>query len=318
MVTLIEQEEFNSRHLQDLKRRLINDQGQTAGEQISKLVKISEAIANRYNQLYIFFNIFLLLDYQFMFALERWKEQSGKNLHIWLNIIAEFEALSSLAVLQHDFPEWTTPELFEDGTIFNASEMGHPLLMNSGVPNNLKFEDPKNILLITGSNMSGKSTLLRTVGINLVLAYAGGNVCAKTFKCSFMDIYTCMRVSDNLEKNISSFYAELLRIKMIIKAVEEGKIIFFLLDEIFKGNNSIDRHTGARMLIKKLSKANLLGLVSTHDLELGGLEEENHKIKNYHFQEYYENDKICFDYKLSPGVSQTRNAVFLMKIRAEQ
>ncbi|MPN46727.1 DNA mismatch repair protein MutS [bioreactor metagenome] len=123
-----------------------------------------------------------------------------------------------------------------------------------------------------------------------------------------------MRVNDNLEKNISSFYAELLRIKMIVKAVEEGRTIFFLLDEIFKGTNSIDRHTGAKVLIKKLSRAKLLGLVSTHDLELGDLEKESNRIKNYHFEEYYQNDQICFDYKLRPGVSSTRNAAFLMKL----
>ncbi len=313
MLSLVEQEEYNSQHLQELKNRLTS-QGQTAGEQIRKLEKIVEAIANRYNQLYIFFNILFLLDYQFVFALERWKEKSGSNLQDWLDIIGEFEALSSLAVLQHDYPEWATPIFSDNGPIFTAEEMGHPLLMNSGVANNLKFEHPESILLITGSNMSGKSTLLRTVGINLVLAYAGGNVCAKMFKCSIMDIYTCMRVNDNLEKNISSFYAELLRIKMIVKAVEEGQTIFFLLDEIFKGTNSIDRHTGAKVLIKKLSKANLLGLVSTHDLELGDLEKESNKIKNYHFQEYYVKNEICFDYKLRLGVSNTRNAAFLMKM----
>ncbi len=313
MLILIEQEEYSSRHLLHLKNRL-KSQGLTAGEQIRKLEKIEEAIANRQNQLYIFFNIVLLLDYQFVFALEKWKEKSGNNLQVWLDIIGEFEALSSLAVLSHDYPEWRTPQILVEGPVFAAEEMGHPLLMNSGVANNLKFAPPENILLITGSNMSGKSTLLRTVGINLVLAYAGGNVCAKMFKCSIMDIYTCMRINDNLEKSISSFYAELLRIKMIVKAVEEGQTVFFLLDEIFKGTNSIDRHTGAKVLIKKLSKAKLLGLVSTHDLELGDLEKESNQIKNYHFQEYYHNNEIRFDYKLRPGVSNTRNAAFLMRM----
>jgi DNA mismatch repair ATPase MutS len=314
MLLLLEQEEYNSRHLQDLKNSLKSDQGLTASEQIQKLVKLAETIANRHNQFYFIFNILFLLDYQFVFALEKWKEKFGGNLHVWLEVVGEFEALSSLAVLQHDFPEWTTPELSENGPLFIAGDMGHPLLMNTCVTNDLKFEDPENILLITGSNMSGKSTLLRTVGINLVLAYAGGNVCAQMFKCSIMDIYTCMRVNDNLEKNISSFYAELLRIKMIVKAVEDGQIIFFLLDEIFKGTNSVDRHTGAKVLIKKLCKAKILGLVSTHDLELGDLEKENDKIKNYHFQEYYKNNNIFFDYRLRPGVSNTRNAAFLMKM----
>jgi len=314
MLSLLEKEKYNSRYLEGLKDRLKDENGQTAFEQIHKLVKIVDAISNRHNPLYIIFNIIFLMDYQFMFVLEKWKENSGSHIHDWLNILGEFEALSSLAVLPHDYTEWAIPEFTKNLPSFSAGEMGHPLLINSGVANDLIFEFPENILLITGSNMSGKSTLLRTVGINLVLAYAGTAVCAKTFKCSLMDIYTCMRVNDNLEKNISSFYAELLRIKTIIKAVEEGKTIFFLLDEIFKGTNSTDRHTGATELIKKLSKAKLLGLISTHDLELGVLEKESKKIKNYHFQEYYVNDKICFDYKLRPGVSKTRNAAFLMKM----
>ncbi len=314
MLCVLEKEQFNSPYLEGLKGRLKNDKGQTACEQIRQLVKIVDAISNRHSQLYVFFNIVFLIDYQFTFALEKWKEKAGSNLESWLNIIGEFEALSSLAVLRYDYPEWTMPELSEAMPLFHAEEMGHPLLVDSSVSNDLKFEFPENILLITGSNMSGKSTLLRTCGINLVLAYAGTVVCAKTFKCSVMDIYTCMRVSDNLEKNISSFYAELLRIKMIVKTVEEGQRIFFLLDEIFKGTNSIDRHTGAKALIKKFSKEKILGLISTHDLELGDLEKESDRVKNYHFQEYYENNEIFFDYKLRTGVSETRNAEFLMKM----
>ncbi len=163
--------------------------------------------------------------------------------------------------------------------------------------------------------MSGKSTLLRTIGINLVLAYAGAPVCAQRFGCPILRIYTCMRVSDNLGESISSFYAELLRIKLIVSASKtEGKI-FFLLDEIFKGTNSQDRHAGAKVLIRQLSKVGAMGLVSTHDLELGDLERESdRRIRNYHFREYYKNDEIHFDYKLRPGISTTRNAMYLIKM----
>ena len=162
--------------------------------------------------------------------------------------------------------------------------------------------------------MSGKSTFLRTIGINLVLAYIGAPVCAKNFTCSIMKIYTCMRTSDNLEKGISSFYAEILRIKSIIKASELNKNIFFLLDELFKGTNSIDRHAGAKALINQLSKQGALGVVSTHDLELCELERENEKIKNYNFQEHYINGEIKFDYKIREGRSNTRNAIYLIKL----
>jgi len=320
MLNLLELETYNSPYLEGLKTKLKDKNEKTACEQIRKLVSIVDSISNKSNFFYIVLNIIFLMDYEYMFFLEKWKEQSGTKIKNWLYTIAEFEALASLAVLRYDYPEWAMPELTEglgsDNSmpLFVAEKMGHPLLVKSSVANDLKFEFPKNILLITGSNMSGKSTLLRTAGINLVLAYAGTAVCANTFKCSLMDIYTCMRVNDNLEKNISAFYAELLRIKMIVEAVEKGKTIFFLLDEIFKGTNSMDRHTGGKVLIKKLSKKKILGLISTHDLELAELEKEGNMIKNYHFQEYYVNGKICFDYKLRNGVSTTRNAAFLMKM----
>ncbi|WZL71707.1 hypothetical protein QBE52_11365 [Clostridiaceae bacterium 35-E11] len=161
--------------------------------------------------------------------------------------------------------------------------------------------------------MSGKSTFLRTIGINLVLAYVGAPVSARYMKCSIFSIHTCMRISDNLEKGISSFYGELLRIKEIVKATKENTQVFFLLDEIFKGTNSYDRHIGAKKLIKKLQHNGAIGLVSTHDLELGILEKEN-ILKNYYFEEYYKNGEICFDYKLRSGISTTRNALHLMKM----
>ncbi|HWJ02256.1 MAG TPA: DNA mismatch repair protein, partial [Verrucomicrobiae bacterium] len=170
-------------------------------------------------------------------------------------------------------------------------------------------------ILITGSNMSGKSTLLRTAGLNLVLAYTGAPVCAENFRCSVMRVYTCMRVTDNIEQSISSFYAELLRIKTIVQAARERGQVFFLLDEIFKGTNSQDRHTGAKILIKQLSKQGAMGMVSTHDLELSELEKESKgQIRNYHFREYYENDQIRFDYLLRSGPSTTRNALYLIKL----
>jgi DNA mismatch repair ATPase MutS len=182
------------------------------------------------------------------------------------------------------------------------------------VYNDLTIDGKFKVVLITGSNMSGKSTLLRTAGINLVLAYAGAPVCAKSFGASIMKIYTCMRIKDNLEESISSFYAELLRIKRIISEADSGERVFFAMDEIFKGTNSQDRHIGAKVLINKLSHTNSIGLVSTHDLELCDLEQKNDKIANYHFQEYYIDGSINFDYKLRIGPSTTRNALHLMRL----
>ena len=249
-----------------------------------------------------------------MIALESLKKKSGKLIKTWLDTIGEFEALSSLSNLRYDNPDWTFPKITDKPYYIRARDMGHPLITENRVCNDLKIDGPTRALLITGSNMSGKSTYLRTAGINLVLAYAGGPVCAKEFHCNIFYIYTCMRVSDNLEKNISSFYAELLRIKEIVDESKRSKV-FFLLDEIFKGTNSHDRHEGAKILIKRLLDNNAIGLISTHDLELGVLERESSgKVRNYHFKEYYKNREIHFDYKLNPGISTTRNAMYLIKM----
>ena len=314
MLERFEKRTFKSEYLQEQKKSLIDRDGKKAFEQIRKLSTLAERISNRGNSMFLVINIFTLWDIQCMIALEAWKEKSGRSLGRWVDTIAELEGLASLAIIHFDHQEWALPEFVSENPGIVAVNLGHPLLLNS-TSNDLSIEKRSGILLITGSNMSGKSTLLRTVGINLVLAYAGAPVCAKSFSCSLMQIYSCMRVSDNLGENISSFYAELLRIKEIVSASKTEKKIFFLLDEIFKGTNSQDRHAGAKVLIRQLSKAGAMGMVSTHDLELGDLERESERrIRNYHFREFYKNDEIHFDYKLRPGISTTRNAMYLIKM----
>ncbi len=314
MIERMEKQKFKSPMLSEMIAGMSDAHGKMPSFGIDKLSKIVSYISLRHSDFYLIFNLFSLWDYQNMVSLERWKVYTGINLKNWFAAIGKFEALSSLALIRHDHPEWAVPEIFDKGQVLETKGMGHPLLGEERVCNDLGILKPAKVLLITGSNMSGKSTLLRTTGINLVLAYAGAPVCAGYFKCSIMNIYTCMRISDNLGKNISSFYAELLRIKTIVKAASRGESIFFLLDEIFKGTNSKDRHEGARVLIKKLGTTNSIGLVSTHDLELCDLETSNDVIRNYHFREYYKDDKIYFDYKLRTGVSDTRNATYLMRM----
>ncbi|SMB90183.1 MutS domain III [Desulfonispora thiosulfatigenes DSM 11270] len=314
MLSQIEGENFKSGYLLELKNKLINSDKSTASKQIKKLEKITDNISNRSNLAFIIINILILWDYQCMISLELWKKNSGGKIRNWLETIGEFEALSSLSNIRYDNPSWSTPIIEDKPYHFTAKDLGHPLLGESRVCNDLKIDDLTKVLLITGSNMSGKSTYLRTAGINLVLAYAGAPVCAKEFNCSLFNIYTCMRVSDNLEKNTSSFYAELLRIKEIVDA-SKNQNVFFLLDEVFKGTNSHDRHEGAKILIKNLLENNAIGLVSTHDLELEVLEKESNKrVRNYHFEEYYKNNQIYFDYKLKQGISTTRNAMYLIKM----
>lgn len=309
-----EKHNFKSAHIKDIKAQMVNDEGLCAYKQLERLSKIIENISSRHNAFFEVMNILTLWDFHCMTSIEKWKQSSGKFLLSWIKAVGKVEALCGIAVICFDNPQWPMPDIWNSKPFVEAKGLGHPLLGRNAVTNDIKIKNPVKALLITGSNMSGKSTLLRTVGINLVLAYAGAPVCAESFSASIADIYTCMRVSDDLGKSISSFYAELLRIKEIVNKAESGKKVFFLLDEIFKGTNSRDRHMGARVLIKRLCQLDCSGLVSTHDLELSDLENEGTYVKNYHFEEYYKDDKINFDYKLKEGVSTTRNAVYLMRL----
>lgn len=329
MLKHLENQNYTSPWLKVRQESLRDKSGQPAYQQIQRLSKIADWISSRENAIFLIVNILTLWDYQCIIALEEWKQKSGRLLKTWLEVLAEIEALSSLANIRFDNPDWAMPDIREDhnskviaqnpkpisSSGLSAQKMGHPLLTRTRVSNDFEMKLPSGITLITGSNMSGKSTFLRTVGINLVLAYTGAPVCAEKFSCSLMNVWTCMRVSDNLEQSISSFYAEILRIKEIVEAAKTNKPVFFLLDEIFKGTNSHDRHYGAKALIKQLQKEGALGLISTHDLELGELEKDSHgRVKNYHFREYYQNQEIRFDYRLRSGISTTRNALYLIKM----
>ncbi|MDT8716180.1 DNA repair protein [Clostridium sp. 19966] len=315
MIKYVEDEEFKNDYLGKLKKGIyINDV--KASKIIGELSGIVDYVSDRYNMGYIIINIIFMWDYRVISMLENWKANYGKELARWFDIIGEFEAISSLSNIAFENEDWCFPEVKDKGAIFKAANLGHPLLGDKRVRNNFDMESEGSVVLITGSNMSGKTTFLRTIGINLVLSYTGAPACAENMSTIFMDLYTCMRISDNLEKSISSFYAEILRIKDIVSAAkkENGNTIFFLLDEIFKGTNSIDRHQGATVLIKQLSGLKANGLVSTHDLELADLENTMGKLKNYHFQEYYDKDELKFDYKLRKGVSTTRNAMHIIKL----
>jgi DNA mismatch repair ATPase MutS len=314
LLSLITEKDFESDYLKQLKNNLIISKDKNAAKSIKKLSNIYDKVSDRKNMLFIIVNILLLWDYQCMIGFEKWRVSSGKNLEMWLDVIGQFEALNSISNIIYDNPQWAIPSISDGDFIIKADGLGHPLIGDKRVCNNITINNKKNILLITGSNMSGKSTFLRTVGINLILCYIGAPVCAKKFECSMMKIYTCMRTSDNLDNNISSFYAEILRIKGIVESVKANKKVFFLLDELFKGTNSIDRHDGAKALIKQLGSQGASGLISTHDLELCDLQNEYSRIKNYHFQEYYINNELKFDYKIREGASTTRNALYLIKL----
>lgn len=313
LLEIIEKEEFMSRKLLELKDKLKSLEQLSFSRELKELNSIATAIMDRKNMMYIVINVALLWDYHLLVRLERWRRKNSDNINRWFKTLGEIEAFCSLANISGDYNEWTYAEI-NDELILQGDEIGHPLLGEKAVRNSFNLNKEKTIMLVTGSNMSGKSTFLRTVGINLLLSYMGAPTFSKSFKCPIVNIYTSMRIGDNLEENISSFYAEILRVKMLVKAVERGERVFFLLDEIFKGTNSVDRHTGAEILINQLSEKSAVGLISTHDLELCDLEGKNKSVINYNFREYYKDNKIKFDYKLRRGRSTTRNAVYLMRL----
>lgn len=313
LLMLIDNENFESILLKELKLKLKNNSKSCVKEmkELKKLVDwLGDSSSNAY---YLLLNITILSDIFILRNLEEWRKINGDRLKDWLDIMGEFEALSSISNLSFDFENWSYAKIVEED-IVEAIDIGHPMLGERAVVNSFTLTSNEKVALITGSNMSGKSTFLRTIGLNLLLSYIGAPSCSKSFTCGIFSIYTCMRTKDNLEESISSFYAEILRIKILIEAAKKGEKVFFLLDEIFKGTNSKDRHEGAKVLINQLVNNKALGLVSTHDLELCDLEKTKIWLKNYNFQEYYEKNNIRFDYKLRIGKSKTQNAVHLMKL----
>ena len=207
------------------------------------------------------------------------------------------------------------PEISSADFVFKATNLGHLLIPDDQrVNNDIEMDGKGKIWVITGPNMSGKSTLLKTVGVNMVLALSGAPVCAETCVLSPIKLYTNLKVSDSLDKNLSLFYAELQRLKMVIDGVAEHGKVFFLVDEMLKGTNALDRQAGAIALLKQLAASETNGFVATHDLELTKLEKDfPEKITNFHFDGYIEGDKLLFDYKLKRGKCESFNALILMR-----
>jgi len=285
-----------------------------AHQQIRRLSYIIGQLNVRYNIFAFLLNLGGLWDLHWVYRLEKWKVNNKAYLSLWFENLAQFEALSSFANVHYNNPDWVFPE-FQEITEIKATALGHPLIQqNKRITNDFSSPTQGHIKLITGSNMAGKSTFLRTVGLNIALANIGSPVCAQKFQLPLLKVYTSMRTQDALHESTSSFYAELKRLKFIIEAVERGEQIYFLLDEILKGTNSRDRHTGSKALIRQLIEAKGGGIIATHDLELGALEAQyGGAIENLRIEVEIEGGKLHFDYKLKKGVSQSFNATILMQ-----
>jgi DNA mismatch repair ATPase MutS len=248
-------------------------------------------------------------------ALEKWKQRNRQNIGSWFDAIGSFEALHSFAGLIFNQPGWCFPVFKEEHFYMKGEQIGHPLINAAKrVNNDISISDRGELMLITGSNMAGKSTYLRSIGINTLLAMAGAPVCATSFTLSPVQIISSMRIADNLEESTSTFYAELKKLKAIIDRVNAGEKIFILLDEILRGTNSLDRHTGSEALVKQLIKHQAACIIATHDVELAKLKDSYpNNILNFHFDAQVSNDELYFDYKLKTGVCESLNASILMK-----
>ena len=248
ILKLIENKEFNHSHLNDLRSELVHNKPK-ASLKIVQLKEIFDLLNLRGNQIYHIFNALFLLDFIFLMKAERWRQKHKKEVKIWFDTIAEFECLNSLAAFAFANEDCSFPKLVDKEFHFISKNMGHPMIPKTQrVCNDFDLIGKGEIGIVTGSNMSGKSTFLRTVGVNAVLAFAGAPVCADQSELSIFQVFTSMRTKDNLEENISSFYAELLRLKMLLENINDERPILFLLDEILKGTNSTDRHIGAQSL----------------------------------------------------------------------
>lgn len=302
----------------------ITAQAATAMRHLSKLEKlVALADLRRSPLFYLPLQFLFLWDFHVVDLLQRWRSGAGRFYRSWLDAVAELEALCSLASLAHDNPGWAFPEISTDAPrAIEASDLGHPLLSEAiRVVDDVSVGPPGGILMVTGSNMSGKSTLLRSIGVNVVLAQAGAPVCASRMSLPPIELVTVMRVSDSLERGVSLFMAELNRLKYVVERANASishpdRQLCYLLDEILHGTNTAERHLAAVRILRRLVDAGAIGAVSTHDLSLCSDPALADHSRNVHFQETILPDgdrvRMTFDYRLRPGIAQTTNVRFLL------
>lgn len=261
-------------------------------------------------------NALFVWNIRFVIAIENWKRDNHEDIEIAFEVIAEFEALLSLSSLAINNPDWCTPQIAEgEGYTVTGKNMGHPLISQKNrVNNDYKLADAYHIDIITGSNMAGKSTFLRTIGINAVLALCGAPVCANSMEVSIITIISYMRIKDSLNESTSTFKAELDRLQMLLSAVATQPKVFFLVDEMLRGTNSIDKYKGSKAVIERLISKKGVGMVATHDLQIAELEQKYPDyIRNFYFDIQVKDGEMLFDYKIKDGECKTFNASLLLK-----
>lgn len=310
----LEAEPFASKKLERLRAGLMA-QGVSASTQIAGLYRLLTWAEQQRNMFFAPLALVLMWTVHFAFALERWRATHGKCVARWLSVVGEFEALSALAAYAYEHPADPFPELVEEGLTYEGRGLGHPLIpQEQCVRNDVGLGDRPRMLLVSGSNMSGKSTLLRTVGVNAVLAYAGAPVCAESLRLSPLAIGATLRIHDSIQSGTSRFYSEIKRLKQLVELTEGPLPLLFLVDELLHGTNSHDRRVGGAAMLRALMDRGAVGLVTTHDLALtetaGAL---GGRAVNVHFADHLEGDSLAFDYRMRPGVVKKSNAIALMR-----
>lgn len=311
----IETEKLESPLLQSLQAQLASD-GHSSSEGIRRLGTLWDYVESRHNMIVKLLDFILMYSVHVAFVLQSWRRRYGRSIQAWLATVAEIEAMISLSAYAYEhpadpFPEFTSPG---DSPYFAGESLGHPLLPGAAcIRNSVTLNKGNPVLMVSGSNMSGKSTLLRTVGINTVLAMMGAPVRAGRLRLSSLRLGTCIRISDSLRSGVSHFYAEIKRIRDVVDLSRSGPLLF-LFDEVLQGTNSHDRRVGAEAILRTLLNQGALGMVSTHDLALTAIADVfPGRIRNVHFQEKLEEGKLSFDYRLREGVVTTSNGIELMK-----
>lgn len=315
LIALAKAEDWKSAGILELMERF-NLNGQSPVQALQQLSKELDRLDLRNNQfLYVLLEGSIFFQLQEIVRIERWKVRYGQYISEWLETVGELDALCSLGTLAYNHPQYTYPELTEKPFCFLATQMGHPLMPASQcVKNDATIPSRPFFLIITGANMAGKSTYLRTIGVNYLLACIGAPVCCERLKLHPNQLITSLRTSDSLSDNESYFFAELKRLKRIIDLLNQGKQLFIILDEILKGTNSMDKQKGSFDLIRQFMQLKANGIIATHDLLLGSLIKQfPEEIRNYCFEADIKENELTFSYKLREGVAQNMNACFLMK-----
>lgn len=310
----LEKESFKTAHLKSLRTRL-DCEGVPPSRLIARLNRLIVLLDSRRNFLFAPLALILLWEIQLAFLIEQWRAKNGHAIAGWLAAVAELEALTSLAAYSYEHPHDPFPEITDEPPCFEGCKLGHPLIPESRcVRNDVSLTGEVRVMVVSGSNMSGKSTLLRTVGINVVMALAGAPVRAERLRISPLAVGASIRITDSLQEGTSRFYAEITRLRELVTVADGPIPLLFLLDELLHGTNSHDRRIGAEAVIKGLARRGALGLLTTHDLALAHIVEAlaPHAV-NVHFEDHIEEGRIAFDYHLLPGIVRKSNALELMR-----